>query len=690
MIIVEDGATRRLVAGATVIDGGSNRAGLYACGDNLYFDGAVISTSQAKVSGFVAVDDKIYFNGTEITGGETPPIAEYWTPPTQAASTYITKDYAGYIADYDALMAQHPNYITKHRYEKNGVAVTTVNGGFELFSYWLTPENYSKTIFIQAGIHGNEMDAKQQLLRFVDILCNETTQPAYSALAPLRNDVRFIIIPIVSPYGHNSHGMNVPYPNTEYGINMNRNYDANHQYALPSGGVGGNYPFEMVETQHTRDLVAEIGAENIDYFQDWHDGGNVNEHYWLNYSVDGDNRQLVTDFVNYLIDKYQITNPVIHNCRDVSTTGTTQQWGGKTMGMMSSTVEWIGGLLGYSFNESQMTQSMEIRANMVLMAYKNDIKGWQINEPDEATYFHFDYPRAFTRKDLRLDGATSETIVTDEMIYARWDALQLANSSYISKSAQLGYNRSGILPIHTYTLGNGANKVLYVGGIMRYGGQHKIDEYAMYLLAEYLCNPYVVNQSAFLTDLKNNYTIIVLPFIDNVARNTADDKNAGLNNTVITQPKWQIVNDKTEPTTFALSVHDVPILLSIIDSNQDLKCIVSGGEIMTGYSLNPPDYTTSFETHFVIPRKMVNDLATYKTHLETDRDEFVVVENTQGKTFGDYAYDQYGIPTYFVQLKVSKKFTELAEFHSLTSEQYLHSNYEAGRRIANIVNLFLM
>ena len=94
----------------------------------------------------------------------------------------------------------------------------------------------------------------------------------------------------------------------------------------------------------------------------------------------------------------------------------------------------------------------------------------------------------------------------------------------------------------------------------------------------------------------------------------------------------------------------------------------------------------------VIPKNQVssNELISYKAHLETDRNEDVVIENTKGTTFGDYAFDNYNIPTYYVQLQVCKRYTELADYHTLSKDQYLHCNYEAGRRMANIANLFLM
>ena len=367
---------------------------------------------------------------------------EYWEPPIQPSSVYNPYTYEQLIAEYDDLMAKEPTYITKYKYDKN-----TLNGNYELYHYILEPPSYSKTIYIQTGIHGNEMDGKQQLLRVVDILVNKTDEVGYERFKNIRNDCRLIIVPCVSPYGHSKGigGMNIPYiyNDTEYGINLNRNYDFNQQWALDSPGVGGNEPFEMIEIQHTRDIIEKIGVENIDYAMDWHDGGDVKQHYWINYAVDGNNRKFIDDFVKHLVKKYNIENPIIGNCKDTNTTGIAMAYFSKTLGLMASTVEWIGGYLGYDFSSSQMTQSIEIRGNMLLMAYENDLKGWKVDEPTNSQYFHFDYPKAFTRKSLRYDGADERTIVTDYMIYDRWNKLQLKYPNLISKSAQLGTNPYG-------------------------------------------------------------------------------------------------------------------------------------------------------------------------------------------------------------------------------------------------------
>lgn len=672
-----------------------NRLGIYVKDGKLFFDGNKIS-DQSIGTGIYVKDGKLFFNGAEISQKLVPDEpTTYWIPPAQEQSTYKPWSYAQLIEEYDRIMVKEPTYMKKYRYEKNSVPVKTKNGSYELYHYELVPKSYSKTFFITVGVHGNEMDAKQQMLRIVDILVNKVEQPEYQRFKCIRNDARLIIIPCVSPYGHDNATMNIPYEfegaTQQYGINPNRNYDFDQQFYIPGTGVGGYPEFCIEETQHVRDVLNSVGAENVDYAMDWHDGGNVNKHYWINYSVDSVNRMYINDFVSYLVNKYNIENPIIDQCKDTSTTGIASMYYAKTMGINASTVEWIGGMLGYDFSSEMMTMSMEIRANMILMGYEKDIKSWNVDEKPNAKYFHFDYPKAFTRSGLRIDGSDTKTIVTDKQIYDRWDNLIKKYPNYMEKSSKLGENTEGTQDIFTYTFGNGDKKILYIGGIMRYGAPHKIDEFAIYELVEYLCNDYIVNQSALLQKIRKDYKIIVLPCIDNRAGNSDIIKNCGLNNMALAYAKWQIVDGKCVPTNYALSINDIPILKNLIDENIDAKCIISGGEILTGYGGNSTEYSTDFETQFIIPKNQAisQELNLYVEHLIKERNENVIVEHTVGTTFGDYAFDNFGIPTYFIQLNVSKKYEELKAYHTLSEDRYLYGNYEAGRRMANIANIIL-
>lgn len=705
-----------------IIESSGDGVGIYTepVTRDLYFGRIKIANGDPQNPiGYHVEDGVLYYDGNRV-GGLDPidpenPDAEfsvegYWLPPTQpanrAADMYTTADI---LAMYDAIAANEPR-LTKHRYEDaSGNPILSVTGSHELFHYVYEPENYTKTLYVQAGIHGNEKDARYTTFKIVEAMLTKHNQSGYKAWKPLYDSMRLIIIPVVHPWGADYRydtgaigNMNAPNqnetPTQANSVNLNRNMDFDHQFALASVGTGDTLPLSYPETRHIRDVVEKYGAHTIDYALDMHDGESVNEHYWINYTVDSKTPVLINNFLNYLIKTYipEGTTPVIPNCKDTSTTGITSGWFAKTMGIPASTCEWMGGLFqpgGYKFDSYQFTHSMAIRANMFFTVFKNDVKGWNIEEPQDAQYFRFDYPKAFTKRGMQYDRASAELQVQDDQIRARWDALQAKFPNLIAKSESLGFNAKGE-SVHTYTYGNGSKKVMYVGGVMRYGGTRKIDEFAIYQLIEYLTNDYIVAQSRFLQDLRNNYTIIVLPFIDNLANNTAPNTTAGLNNAALSRQRWVVGADgKATPAsgTHGAENHGVKIIKQLIDSNSDLKCIVSGGEVMTGFaSNNQTEYSTEFETHIVLPKNNdVQDLNAYVNYLQAERNEAVVVEKTQGVTFGDYAFDNYQIPTYFVQLKVSKRFTELAAYHTLTMERYMHANFEAGRRIANIVNLFL-
>ena len=185
----------------------------------------------------------LHFRGTPI-GSSTPPTppdpptppepveSDLWIPPTQASSSRNKYTYRSFIEAYDALMSAHPTYIKKFEYQEQQTGTRTIYdssykrahtnvptysqsrqqvaagaynsasgvgyGGFPLYHYEFTPANYTKTFYVQACIHGNEHDAPQTLLRIMDIICNHTDETAYARLKPLRDNVRWIIVPVVS------------------------------------------------------------------------------------------------------------------------------------------------------------------------------------------------------------------------------------------------------------------------------------------------------------------------------------------------------------------------------------------------------------------------------------------------------------------------------------------------------------
>lgn len=707
------------------VGGNANSAGLYAVGNKLYLDGVQIAESVDEI-GILRKADGLYFGGNKIGSSEPvppTPSSGLWLPPLQEASSYNRDNYASIISKYDALMdnSAYPGTITKHRYSEDGY------GDYPLWHYKFSPANYTKTFYVHAGIHGNEKDAPQTIYRFFEIICNHCNETAYSRLAPLRDNVRFIVVPVVSPWGFDNGSMNVPYTDWNgelkdgiQAMNMNRNADITHQYSIPQAGTGGNYPWQRSEVRHIKHIIDTIGIENIDYLVDNHDGGDTMQHLWINYNMDGANasmvRQLVTDLLAYedqLIadggtDYRNNGEWVVDYCCDSAgyASGSQAAWYNTTLGALGSVCEYIGGYFGYSFDAEQMTRSLRIRANLLIYAYEMlGTKGWLVNEAQDAEYFHFDYPLSMTRQGLREDGSdvtTSHTRVTIDEVYDRWDALVQNNPSYVTKSAKLGENSSGD-EIYSYTLGNGNKKVLFIGGAMRWDVNHKETEFGMYVLAEYLCNDYIVNQSAFLKKLKQDYTIVVLPCIDI----EAGEYNYQCLNCMsgAQSPKykrWTITGGKCTRVANANFV-DTAIFTDWLDSHHDgALVLVSGGEDTSGYAgeykgldNSTGKYSTDYMTQFILPKNMAAPqwLTDYCDHLEDDRGEDApVVESSGGTGCADYAYDNYNIPAVYVNLNVSQMWAARQQYMGSgdTSAKYMYRTYETGRRIANIVNIFLM
>lgn len=531
-------------------------------------------------------------------------------------------------------------------------------------------------------------------------------------------------------------------------INPNRNADFTHDFALGGGsGDGGNYPWQLAETRHIKAIVERIGPKDIDFFFDYHDGADPPRHFWFNYNMDGVNgvmsRTLLDDLIAYEeelrlaggtdyrrpngtdyqgvhsdADKYGYVHPNVAD-QGGYTSGTVNAWVGITLGIPSSGPEYIGGVFGYSvsgvFPSEVKTRSLRIRGNHLIYAYEMCGKGWTIGEAADAKYFHYDYGKGMTCQGLRADDGSmpDRTMVYDGVefiqnynrtnigqVYDRWDALVAAHSSYVSKSASLGQNNGGT-DIYSYTLGSGSKKVLFIGGTMRWLAKNKSTEYGMYLLAEYLCDDYLVNQSAFLQRLKSDYTIVVLPCID-IAAGGAGTK-IGLNSMTGSDTsgnKWTVSNNKCQPTSYGLGCEDVPIFKNWIDQQTGALILLSGGEDTSQQGSERPlpntaeGYTTSYMTQFILPKNETLDwLAGYCGHLEDDRGEDVPdVDHTNGKTSGDYAYDNIGIKTVYMNLKVSNMWAERNQYSQANdnAEHYLYRNYETGRRVANIANIFLL
>ena len=130
-------------------------------------------------------------------------------------------------------------------------------------------------IIVCAGIHGYEQGAVWCLYQLFNYLCN-TSKSSDPAVKFLRNNVQFIVVPIVNPYGF-SHNQR----QNENGVDLNRNFDAGWTYNGSSVDHStGESPASEEETQIIQALID--ANTDADYLIDYHNIASGNPLYYLN------------------------------------------------------------------------------------------------------------------------------------------------------------------------------------------------------------------------------------------------------------------------------------------------------------------------------------------------------------------------------------------------------------------------
>ncbi|MBO5453268.1 MAG: hypothetical protein J6A69_04815 [Clostridia bacterium] len=127
-----------------------------------------------------------------------------WEPKTQpdilgndGSFGNIEWDYPTFVEKiYEPLRRKYPDYIKRH-----SIGFDT-SGEYEMWAYEFAPENYTKTIYIQSGVHVIETDAYFGLARVLTMIANREDE----RLSKVRDNVRFLVVPVVSIWGISKRG----------------------------------------------------------------------------------------------------------------------------------------------------------------------------------------------------------------------------------------------------------------------------------------------------------------------------------------------------------------------------------------------------------------------------------------------------------------------------------------------------
>lgn len=639
------------------------------------------------VDGNKTLTQKLIEIGTGGSGGSdetimlnnAPSLYSYYEPkPEPSAMIVGGKVYKNWTVQeyynmYDGLVARYPKYI---RMEK--APYLEYSEQFELRRYVFEPEDgYEKTIYIGAGIHGNEHASKLSLARICQLVCEEWESSPQ--LTYLRNNVRMIINPIANPYGHSkSHMLNAngtANTNTTIGTNCNRNYDAFWGQVIKSGGSdhNGAYPFSERETQWVRDTILEYGPENFHYGFDFHDAGtrSIQGDFWISYNTFHKESLKLTRPLHWYLAKKYITNrePFIWHDKDSITTGTCSSWMNKTMGIPASTVEncYEGGP-STPIDSTFMTQSVDTYLNAVLI---NTIANHKTPVfKSNKKWFGLEWWKASGEHAIEPMGRSFNSAIS------LWDALVSKYPKYMKKSVSFVTSSDGN-QVHHYSLEpkNYTKTVIIVGGRTEPNREPFNFSIAMLRLAELMCLH--SEKDEHLTQIRDGVRIVFIPYLEYTTKYL---NSSGY---------W--LADGT-PSTGQINVSNIISIIDNVASSGPISGIIYQKE------LNDSDkFSATTDDVFTLASQDTNDatyIESYVDYLKSKGLE-ATYNNEATSEFANYVVNKRSLKCVRIDTGLDHKTYELRKMQfasqansvAIGVDLYLRLNHEIARRVTNIVNV---
>lgn len=169
--------------------------------------------------------------------------------------------YANFIAEWDSFTSQHPEFSGKQE------IIKSTTGDYSIYKYVYAPPYYEKTIFLTAGMHGNEYEGFWGLLRCMQYILENGNKN--DIIGYIRHRCRIIIIPVLNPYGVEN---GIRY-STNNAVDQNYNFDvAWGKLCNPNtttNYVIGTEPFEYNEPKAVK-LVCDDYEGEILFHIDFH------------------------------------------------------------------------------------------------------------------------------------------------------------------------------------------------------------------------------------------------------------------------------------------------------------------------------------------------------------------------------------------------------------------------------------
>lgn len=155
---------------------------------------------------------------------------------------------------YDFLAAYYDKYLggsfgDGYSVRKRSLGNDCSNLGYEMFEYDFCPANYTRVVMLSAGMNTNETSGIWGLATFMRCVMEDNE----TVFAFLRENVRFIVLPIICPSSFDQATLRYPNYNN---VRVNKNFNFNNSWneihtTYPDERVGA-YPDSEAETQNLK------------------------------------------------------------------------------------------------------------------------------------------------------------------------------------------------------------------------------------------------------------------------------------------------------------------------------------------------------------------------------------------------------------------------------------------------------
>lgn len=265
---------------------------------------------------------------------------------------------------WETLRAKYPEYITRN------FVIKDTSDTFDIYEYVFEPEKYKKTVFLTAGIHGDEYEGFWGLYHFMKYISDKYYE--HAQLRDLRHNVRFVVIPVLNPWGVENKTRA-----TSRVSNANNNYDVFYkapEYEDPAG----EYAFSENEALAVK-LVADKYNADFDFYADFHtdpynpEYGNYMLANQLS-STFNTAKELTIDEINYLEEKYGfVTTPRSPNLVGVNRRSSSFKYMEAVRGVPSAILEVGTGRLSPIGSSTTMTVGVDWYTNIITEMLKHDL-----------------------------------------------------------------------------------------------------------------------------------------------------------------------------------------------------------------------------------------------------------------------------------------------------------------------------